>query len=87
MYDLSKKKEKTRSQEFLKSACRHSVKARNTPFFMPWQLRDRLGVTCLTIRWPMQLIKEIFIKSIFLFSDIFWQKFLANLDGVISQNN
>ena len=35
----------------------------------------------------MQLLKEIFIKSIFLFSDIFYQKFPANLDGVISQNN
>ena len=35
----------------------------------------------------MQLLKEIFIKSIFLCSDIFCQKFLANLDGVISQNN
>ena len=29
----------------------------------------------------MQLIKEIFIKSIFLFSDIFCQKFPANLDA------
>ena len=35
----------------------------------------------------MQLLKETFIKSILLFSVIFFQKFPANLDGIISQNN
>ena len=40
----------------------------------------KVGVTSLCKR-------PNFIKSIFLFSDIFCQKFPANLDGVISQNN
>ena len=85
MYDSSKKKKKTWSQEFFKSAWHHSVNAGNTTCFMPWQLRDRLGV----YHWPLQLLKEIFIKFkvFFLFSDIFCQKLPANLDGVISQNN
>ena len=49
---------------FLKSAWRHSVinyydKALNTPYFAPWQLRDKLGV----YRWPQWKYKRRFYKS------------------------